>query len=90
MLDYQTFYPYSIGEHTSSFPYCDTFNGQYIHSKLNTVSETCWHYIWPVSGTFTDMTCNTIEMFDVVLVTNQAWYNGGYMFANEGWTIMVT
>ncbi|WP_067958283.1 hypothetical protein [Nitrosopumilus sp. Nsub] len=70
---------------------CDTFNGQYLENKLQTIDATCWHYMWPVSGNFYNQQCNTIQMLDVVLVTNQAWYNGGKMFdATYGWTVMVT
>ena len=70
---------------------CDIHNGEYLENKLQTLTDTCWHYMWPVSGTWNNMQCNTIQWLDVVLVSNQAWYAGGNPFnAAYGWTIMVT
>lgn len=83
-------YPSSVGD-GGGLEGCITFDGEYIHNKLSTLDATCWHYMWPVSGNFYNMQCNTIQMLDVVLVENQAWYSGGNMFnAANGWTIMLT
>lgn len=90
VLDYWAAYPATVGT-GGGLGGCDYHSGQYLESKLSTITDTCWHYMWPVSGTWNDLTCNTITWLDVVLVENQGWYNGGEMYnAVYGWTIMVT
>ena len=90
VLDYWSSYPSSVGT-GGGLGGCTTHQGAHTMSKLSTITDTCWTVMWPVSGTWNDVTCNNIEWFDVVLVSNQAWYNGGIMYnAVEGWDIMNT
>ncbi len=90
VTDHWANYPSSIGI-GGGLGGCDTKQGQYTEAKLNTSTATCWHFMWPVAGSWNDLTCNTIQAFEVVLVTTQAWYSGGNMFSpNYGWDIMVT
>ena len=90
VLDYWSNYPSSVGT-GGGLGGCNTHQGAHTMSKLSTISETCWTVMLPVSGTWNNITCNNITWLDVVLVENQAWYNGGVMYnAVEGWTIMVT
>lgn len=90
VLDYWAAYPATVGT-GGGLGGCDYHSGQYLESKLSTITNTCWHYMWPVSGTWNDLTCTTITWNELVLVENQGWYNGGEIYnLVYGWTIMVT
>jgi len=86
-MDYFADYPATVA--TGVVGNCTSYDDISAYYQLVDSNTTCYVFTFPASGNWSNITCNNINWNQIVLVTTNAFYNGGQQFGS-GWTIMFT